>query len=74
MKQKLVKNQIMVLEPLLLFEKKGRAFLQLCVCLFTYAGMDCLVLILCIKVAAPFPFMCLGGYIPCVNSVGSTVP
>lgn len=30
MKQKLVKNQIMILEPLLLFEKKGRALK--CVC------------------------------------------
>lgn len=64
----------MVLEPLLLFEKEGRAFKCVCVCPFTCAGMACLVLILCIKVAAPFPFMCLGGYVPCVNSVGSNVP
>lgn len=31
MKQKLVKNQIMVLEPLLLFDKKGRALKCVCV-------------------------------------------
>lgn len=58
----------------LLRRKEGPSTVCVCACPCTCPGMVCLGLILCIKVAAPCPVMCLGSYTPYVSSVGSNVP
>lgn len=43
---------------------EGRKSLKISVHPCTYSGTACLVFILCLKVAAPRPFVCLGGLSP----------